>query len=236
MQSRAPDPPDSARVSDVILRLPLDGLSLVENSPARRVPSHGTDLFATTFAIDLVPVDERGRSAPPGWGALVGAEPPERFTGFGRPVLSPCAGTIVAVHDGEADHRARRSVPALLAYAVTQRGRIRGGPSAIAGNHVVIRRGEGSVFVLLAHLREGSVRGVAGDRIATGGLVGECGNSGNSTQPHVHVQAMTDADARVARGIPFRFAGYRERVGGDRFETVEVGLPDSGSIVEPLRP
>ena len=44
------------------LGLPLRGPCLVQNSPADRVPSHGT---AALYAIDLVPVDGHGRSAPP---------------------------------------------------------------------------------------------------------------------------------------------------------------------------
>jgi hypothetical protein len=43
----------------VELALPFTGTWLVQNSPARRVPSHGTHLFATTYAIDFVAV--RGR-------------------------------------------------------------------------------------------------------------------------------------------------------------------------------
>ena len=108
--------PDPAAVP-VELDFPFRGRWLVQNSPDRRVPSHGTHLFGTTYAIDFVPVDERGRSAPRTWRSLVSVEA-EIFVGFGRPVLAPVAGTVVAVHDGEPDHEARRSQPALLAYAL----------------------------------------------------------------------------------------------------------------------
>ena len=47
----------------VDLRFPFTGHWLTQRSPADRVPSHGTTLFATTFAIDFVPVDASGRSA-----------------------------------------------------------------------------------------------------------------------------------------------------------------------------
>jgi hypothetical protein len=51
-------------VAAVELELPFTGRWLVENSPARRVPSHGTDLLATRYAIDFVGVDERYRTSP----------------------------------------------------------------------------------------------------------------------------------------------------------------------------
>ena len=41
----------------VIGRLPFEGEWLTEVSPTRRVPSHGTDLFGTTYAFDFLAVD-----------------------------------------------------------------------------------------------------------------------------------------------------------------------------------
>ena len=151
-----------------MLAVPLPGTCRVRNSPADRVPSHGTDAFGSSHAVDLVPVDDRGRSAPWSWRALVSTERPDGFVGFGRDVLAPCDGTVVQVHDGEPDHEARRSQPALLGYALTQRERVRRGPPGIAGNHVVVALGDGGPFVLLAHLRRGSVR-VAPGRPGRGG-------------------------------------------------------------------
>src|SRR5690606_16444772 len=52
-------------VDAIVVELPGPGRGLVQNSPARRVPSHGTELFGTRYAIDLVGVDDRGRSAAP---------------------------------------------------------------------------------------------------------------------------------------------------------------------------
>lgn len=44
------------------LEYPFTGRWLVQNSPANRVPSHGTALFATSYAIDFVPVNDAGRT------------------------------------------------------------------------------------------------------------------------------------------------------------------------------
>jgi murein DD-endopeptidase MepM/ murein hydrolase activator NlpD len=183
----------------VALALPLTGRWLVQNSPASRVPSHGTELFGSSHAIDFVPVGDDGRSAPRSLASLFATEPPEAFVGFGRPILAPVSGEIVSVVDGEVDHVARRSLGALIGYALTQRARVRGGAAAIAGNHVAIRARE--ALVLLAHLREGSIRVREGQHVTAGEQVGECGNSGNSTEPHLHVQVSESFD-RDARGIP----------------------------------
>src|SRR5690242_4706035 len=105
-------------MTPVLLDFPFRGRWLAQNSPARRVPSHGTDLFGVTYAIDFVAVDERGRSAPRSWRSVLAVEPPGIFRGFGLPILAPVGGTVALVHDGEPDHAARRSQPALLAYAL----------------------------------------------------------------------------------------------------------------------
>lgn len=214
--------------------LPVADRWAVENSPARRVPSHGTDRFGLRHAIDLVGVDEQHRSAPAApRRPLVGAEAPERFVAFGRPVLSPVTGTVVAVHDGEPDHQARRSPLGLLSYMLGQGGRLRQGLTAVAGNHVLLRETSTGLVVTLVHLRRGSVRVAPGDRLRGGEQIGACGNSGNSTQPHVHVQVTDTADLVTARGVPVLFRDYREWPASGRgpFD-VEAGVPAEGSVVE----
>lgn len=219
----------------VVLALPFRGTWVVQNSPARRVPSHGTHLFATTYAIDFVAVRGRRTATVRDRRTVLGTEPPGRFHAFGLPVLAPAAGRVVAVHDGEPDHEARRSPFALLAYAVTQASRARAGAGALAGNHVVVELADGAGFVVLAHLREGCLRVGVGDAVTAGQAVGECGNSGNSTQPHVHLQVMDSADPYAARGLPLAFRDYRVRPrrGGDGV-VVGVGVPDDADVVEPL--
>ena len=194
-----------ATVPPVVLQYPLLGHFRARNSPARRVPSHGTHLMGTTYAIDLVPVDARGRVAARTWRTLVVSESAEGFVGFGAPVLAPHPGIVVTAHDGEEDHLARRSQLALLPYMAGQARRLQDGPGAIAGNHVVIAIDRDGPFVLIAHLRRGSLQVRVGEHVAAGQPIGGCGNSGNSTQPHVHLQVTDSTDWATARGLPLAF-------------------------------
>lgn len=189
----------------VMLGYPLAGSFRARNSPARRVPSHETDLMGTTFAIDFIPVDEDGRSAPLSWRAVAATERPETFVGFGADVMAPAPGRVVVAHDGEDDHAARRSQLTLLTYMAGQPRRIRRGAGTIAGNHVVVAIGGNGPYVLVAHLRKGSVTVVVGDVVERGQVIGQCGNSGNSTQPHVHVQVTDRIDWPRAHGLPLAF-------------------------------
>ena len=220
----------------VVIALPFAGRWLAMNSPARRVPSHGVDVLGQRFAIDFVGVDDQHRDAAVSdWRTLLHTEPPERFFAFGRPILAPAAGVVVAVHDGEPDHEARRSQLALVPYALGQAGRLRQGVAAIAGNHVVVELRDSGAFAALVHLRRGSLRVRVGDAVSIGQPLAECGNSGNSTQPHVHVQLMDSADLAVARGVPVAFSGYREWSGGTGHPAiVDTGIPGERSVVEPV--
>ncbi|QUY62434.1 M23 family metallopeptidase [Gulosibacter molinativorax] len=188
----------------------------MQNSPANRIPSHGTEVFASSNAIDFVPVDDRGVSAPITFRTLFRPEPPERFSGFGRPILSPATGRIVARHDALPDHPAYRGFPS-VGYALTQRQRAAEGWPALAGNYVGIDTGHGILF--LCHLRRGSVKVEVGARIGVGDVVAACGNSGNSTEPHVHVQAVDNLDIDSARPVEIRFNGSLPRNG----EVVDAG-------------
>ena len=118
----------------------------------------------------------------------------------------------------------------LIPYLLGQAGRVRAGVDAIAGNHVIIAVSPTGPFVGLVHLRQGSLRVGIGDVVSVGDPLAECGNSGNSTEPCVHVQVTDSIDWRTARGIPILFRAYRSVGTG---ATVQNGLPGEREIVEP---
>lgn len=191
------------------VEFPFSGDWLVQNSPANQVPSHGTTLFASEYAIDFVPVIE-GRTAPIMLTSLFQTEPATRFPGFGRQVLAPVEGTVVTVINSEPDHGAYRGFLS-IGYALTQRSRLLRGWRALAGNTVLIDH-EG-VIVALCHLQQGSVRVSEGDRVEAHDFIARCGNSGNSTEPHLHLQAIDNSDIQLAKPVSISFKGRLPRNG-----------------------
>jgi hypothetical protein len=220
----------------VVLSLPFEGSWLAVNTPARRVPSHGTHFLGQTFAIDFVAVDKRRRtSAVRDWRTLLAAEPATRFFAFDRPILSPVDGHVVATHDGELDHPARRAPLLALRYMLTQGRRLRHGLAAVTGNHLILALDAGGPYVALAHLRNGSLLVRPGDPVAAGQPVAACGNSGNTTQPHVHVQVMDSADLLAARGLPMAFSNYLAWPrGANEPHHIIDAVPHQRERVEPL--
>jgi murein DD-endopeptidase MepM/ murein hydrolase activator NlpD len=151
-------------------------------------------------------------------------------------VLAPVGGVVVGVHDGEPDHAARRSQLALLPYALGQPARLREGVAAVAGNHVVIRLRHTPAFVALAHLRAGSIDVAPGEEVAAGQRIAACGNSGNSTQPHVHLQVMDGPDAPPPAGCRWRSRVFGNGPRAGRLRIRDSGLPEEGAVVEALPP
>jgi len=201
--------------SPVELSYPFRGRWQVRKSPANQVPSHGTRLYGTTYAIDFVPVDADGQSARLTRRAQLRPQPPEEFAGFGRPVLAPCAGLVVAAHGHEADHDAFRGLPSVV-YALSQQERAGHGWPGLAGNHLIIHADDG-VLLALCHLRGGSMTVQEGQSVEPGEIVAQCGNTGNSTEPHLHVQAIDRLDIDHAIGLPITFDG---------------GLPRNGTVID----
>lgn len=212
---------------------PVTGRWLAMNSPATKVPSHGVRLYGQAYAIDLAFEPETaeagtgeagtGELGRPEFGDGPAMRPPEDYPAFGQPVRAMVAGTVVRVDDRQRDHRARSSVGAVFYLLAEGALRELGGPRRVVGNHVVIDAGDG-VFALLAHLRRGSATVRVGDVVTAGQTVGRCGNSGNSSEPHVHAQLMDRASPLTGQGLPLVFMDVR--VGGQ--PGVGDGMPANG--------
>ncbi|MDQ0600649.1 murein DD-endopeptidase MepM/ murein hydrolase activator NlpD [Streptomyces canus] len=185
---------------------PVTGRWSALNSPADRTPSHGTHAYGQTYAIDIVAEPEPG--ARPGFHALWPlARRNGDFPGFGAPLLAVADATVVRAVDEHRDHLSRTSLPGLI-YLMLVEGSVRemGGVGRIVGNHVVLDLGDGT-FALYAHLRRGSLTVAEGEKVRAGQPLAQCGNSGNSSEPHLHFQLMDGPDPDTARGLPFTWRG-----------------------------
>ncbi|MGY3202692.1 M23 family metallopeptidase [Streptomyces sp. TE5632] len=212
----APDHPRLAR-EPVEVDPPVTGRWSALNSPADRTPSHGTHAYGQTFAIDIVA--EPAPGARPAFSPLWPlARRPGAFPAFGAPLRAVADATVVRVSDGQRDHLSRASLPGLL-YLMLVEGSVRemAGVHRILGNHLVLDLGDGT-FAAYAHGRRGSFAVREGDRVRAGQVLARCGNSGNSSEPHLHFQLMDGPDPDTARGVPFTWRGIGVPRGGEVFE------------------
>lgn len=129
---------------------------------------------------------------------------------WGRPILSPANGIVMRVVDGLPDQ----------AIGTTD-------PRNPAGNHVVIDFGNRE-YGFLAHMQRDSIRVAKGDRVAAGDEIGLCGNSGNTSEPHLHFHLQTRPRLGRGKGLPAQFTTYLANG-----VLINRGEPTSGEFIQP---
>ncbi|MBD3222320.1 peptidoglycan DD-metalloendopeptidase family protein [bacterium] len=171
----------------MVYSLPFRGEWLVYNGGRTPRSSHSWDVLGQRFALDLVVADADLRRHA-GRGTR-----PEQYFCHGRDILAAADGEVIAVEDRV------RTAP-LLGWGfcdITAR--------SFVGNHVVIRHAD-EEFALYAHLIRGSLTVRPGDRVARGEIIGRCGHTGHSSEPHLHFHVQDTADLFEGMGRPVRFS------------------------------
>lgn len=107
----------------------------------------------------------------------------EKYAIYGDSLYSPCSGEVI---------EARNNLPDLTPSDTD--------PENATGNHVALTCDSINATFYIAHMQEGSVAVSVGDVIKEGQKIGTVGNSGNTTEPHLHIHAEKDGI-----GIPIRF-------------------------------
>ncbi len=184
---------------------PLAGDWVAVNTPAERVPSHGTHFLGQTYAFDFARLTDGGQSfsRQPLWRQFLWRVPARDFLAWGQPVCSAFSGRVVEASDDWPDRLQVNSLWEVLRAHVLQRRPREDDLRPLLGNHVLVQ-GESGV-ALYAHLQRHSAAVRTGDRVTCGQLIGAVGNSGNSTMPHLHFQVTDRADLWRAQGLPCGF-------------------------------
>ncbi|WP_394438698.1 M23 family metallopeptidase [Streptomyces sp. SGAir0957] len=208
----------------VAVEVPVAGRWKALNGPSTKVPSH-THFHAQSYAIDLTHHPLGSPAPKPSWLWPFGRRP-HHYPAFGAPVLAPGDGVIVAASDRQRDHLSRTSLPGFGYLFLEGFIRSLGWPRHLWGNHIVLKLDHGT-YAGFAHLKRGSLRMAVGDRVSAGQQLAQVGNSGNSSEPHLHFQLMNGPDSEIAQGMPFTWH-YRRDDG-----TEHVGVPEDATLFNP---
>jgi murein DD-endopeptidase MepM/ murein hydrolase activator NlpD len=197
VESPSAEPPTQT----VHLSLPFSGVWGV----IQGFESGETHVGYAAFALDFVPAQPAG-TRPPRRGAALA-----RFACYGRPVLAPADGAVVAAHGGSRD------------WPAYTKGRDQ-------GNYVILEHAPGE-YTEFRHLAARSVTLAVGDRVHRGDVVGRCGNSGNATTPHLHIGFLSSIDPITTRLMTL--SGY-EVMNVDGTWHEGDGTPQKGEILRPF--
>lgn len=214
--------------SPIIVEPPLRGTWIAGDSVNNRPDAahrrailieNGRAWLAQRFAIDWVQyqaIDGAGAT----WKGPEDRN--ESYFCYGQPIYSVAAGKVVDMADGLPEN-----VPHSGKYSITI------GADNAAGNHVVIEIAPHR-YVLYAHMRPGTVRVKTGDEVATGEILGLVGNTGSSTEPHLHMHIDDQPSFLAGNGVPYEFAQ------GQASGPVEANVSSSSAIsfgpIGPQRP
>jgi hypothetical protein len=182
-----------------LFSLPFSGKWTAFNGGTTPETSHSWDILNQRYAYDFVIQDTDAKSY---------TEPnpqrplrPTDFYDYAQPILAPADGEIVQVRDGIRDHQ--KPGTGWLDWSVRD----------FRGNFVVIRHAE-SEYSFLAHLIKGSIRVTPGQSVRRGDIIGLCGNSGHSTEPHLHFHVQNTPDFYRSVGLPVTFVNFEVENGG----------------------
>ena len=163
------------------MKLPFKGEWSVTWGGDTKEQNYHVESVAQKNAFDFLIYDEKG-STHKGTG-----ESNEDYYAFGKELYAPCDGEVVLVVDGVKDN-----VPGVL------------NPVYIPGNTVIIKTATGE-YAFFAHFKQHSIVVKQGQKVSTGALLGLCGNSGNSSEAHLHFHLQNVEDMTKAIGAKCYF-------------------------------
>ena len=183
--------------------LPFEGKWTVFNGGIGKGFSHAWNIIPQRYAYDFIIMDDNGKSFAGDSKKL------QSYYCYDKNVIAPADGIVVKVSNSHKNSR----VNGEKIYCDTW---------DIRGNFIVIRHAE-KEFSVSAHLIPDSITVRKGDKVRQGDIIGKCGNSGNTSEPHLHFQLQTGKSFFASAGLPISFVNINAQ------EKTNYGMADSRS-------
>lgn len=219
---------DVEKQGAVVVSAPLAGDDWAAANGPSNTSAHRRALLALDgvpeigqrFAIDWVKFGADGRT--------YSGDPRKNssYHDWNLPVIAAAEGRIVAVTDGVAENTPDPVHPEKRAVVLNLRN--------LPGNNVVEDIGGGR-YALYAHLRPGSITVKPGDIVRRGQVLARLGNSGNSSEPHLHFQVCDAPSFVMSSGLPFaidRFTEHKYRIDQKDGAPIKLVVEDSRTVTD----
>ncbi|MBI9015406.1 MAG: M23 family metallopeptidase [Clostridiales bacterium] len=124
-------------------------------------------------------------------------------------IYAPIEGTVIAVKDNEDD-----IIPNTEEFL------------SMEGNYVYIKIESTGTYLLMNHLKKNTIVVQVGDHVKVGDYLGNVGNSGSTSEPHLHIHHQRQDPQKtihpiLAEGLPLYFYDeYHNSYTGSRYETL----------------
>jgi murein DD-endopeptidase MepM/ murein hydrolase activator NlpD len=197
-------------VNAIDIALPVRGRWTVMWGGDTLALNHHVEVPSQRRAADLVIVGDSGRTF------RSDGKNAADYYAYGQEVRAVADGTVVTAVDGVPDN-----TPGLKdTYFVP-------------GNVVIVQHGP-TLFSVYSHLQPGSQRVARGARVKRGDTLGLCGNSGNTSEPHLHFQLQDGPRLESAWGVEALFKHVR-LVRGGKMSSPEAYRFLKGDVIEEAR-
>ena len=190
--------------------LPFSGKWLVVNGGTDKKNSHSWNIPNQRYAYDFFIIDKEGKSFS-GDNKKV-----ENYYCYGKDIPAPAGGEVVSFASNHPES------------SVYGDGRAECKAHDIRGNHIIIRHSR-KEYSLIAHLKPGSVTVEKGQKVKQGQIIAQCGNSGNTTEPHIHFQVNNGKNFFTSAGLPIKFKNV---IVDEERKTGTEGYIRKGQLVE----
>lgn len=180
---RLPNP--SNYKSKLPYSLPFDGLWIVANGGITKETSHSWNICSQRYAYDFY-IQENGRTFRNNGKKL------NDYLCYGEPVLAAVNGTVVEIQDLFEDTPIGESGEAICSA------------SDVRGNYIIIQHSKRE-YSMTAHIKRGSFCVKEGEKVRRGQQIACCGNSGNTSEPHIHFQVQQGKSFLLSASLPIKF-------------------------------
>ncbi len=178
------------------------------------IPIDGHATISQRMAIDWVRLRDDGKT-------FHGDEKDNKnYYAYGSEALAVADGVVTEVKDSIPQNIPGENSRAVPITLVT-----------VGGNHVILDIGGGH-YAFYAHLQPGSLRVQLGDRVRRGQVLGLVGNSGNSTEPHLHFHIEDGNSPLGAEGLPYALSAFEVVGRGDGWKPADAKGPAEAHVNE----
>lgn len=172
--------------SEILYQLPFEGEWTVVNGGITRNASHSWMIMSQRYAYDFLILDMHGKSFNNNKKLL------DNYYCYGLKILAPADGVVVEISTTNIDCK-------IMGYGRTDQT-----AKDIRGNYILIKHANDE-YSLLAHLKFQSINVQIGQCVKAGEFIALCGNSGNTTEPHLHFQVQKGKSFFFSMGIKIKF-------------------------------
>lgn len=180
-------------IHEIKYALPFDGEWYTANGGVTKSTSHSWDILPQRFAYDFMIVDEEGKSYHGNKQDLCS------YYCYGKDILAPADGVVVSIKSSFPDCR------------IMSDGQPDPDTPDIGGNRIIIKHSKNE-YSAICHLMPKSVTVQKGQTVRRGDVIAKCGNSGNTTEPHIHFQIQNTPHFYSCIGIPILFSKIQSKL------------------------